>query len=86
MRELNNAFESNLPLDVVPSMAKLILSIGTERIVQGGLTYKEAPPLIDDNGKIVLLPNVPLLHSYVAGKMREVETMSPPVNRSVVPT
>ena len=86
VHELNNAFESNLPLDVVPSMAKLILSIGPGRIVQGGLTYKEAPPFIDDKGKYVLLPNVPLVHSYVAGKMREVETMSPPVNRSAVPS
>ncbi len=86
VHELNNAFESNLPLDVVPSMAKLILSIGTDRIVQGGLTYKEAPPFIDDKGKYVLLPNVPLVHSYVAGKMREVETMSPPVDRPVVPS
>ncbi|HCU73439.1 MAG: hypothetical protein CL790_05315 [Chloroflexi bacterium] len=86
VHELNNAFESNLPLDVVPSMAKLILSIGTDRLVQGGLTYKEAPPFIDDKGKYVLLPNVPLVHSYVAGKMREVETMSPPVDRPVVPS
>lgn len=82
--ELNNAFESNLPPDVVPSMAKLILSIGPERTVQGGITYKQTQPIIDDKGKYVLLPNVPIIHSYIAGKMREVEKMSPLVNRSTV--
>jgi len=60
-------------------MAKLILSIGENRIVQGGITYDETESIIDDKGKFVLIPNVPLVHSYVAGKMREVETMSPPV-------
>jgi LCP family protein required for cell wall assembly len=82
--ELNNAFESNIPPDVVPSMAKLILSIGPERTVQGGITYTQTQPIIDDKGKYVLIPNVPIIHSYVAGKMREIEKMSPLVNRSTV--
>ena len=82
--ELNNTFESNISPDMIPSMAKLIISIGPERIVQGGITYAQTQSIIDDKGKYVLLPNVPIIHSYVAGKMREVENMSPLVNRSTV--
>ena len=80
LRELSNAFESNLPPDLVPSMAKLGMQIGSTRTVSGAIRPEDdlVRAVIADNGAYVLQPNVPLIHAYTADLMRRSESLSPP--------
>ena len=80
LRELSNAFESNLPPDLVPSMAKLSMQIGSARTVSGAIRPEDnlVRAVIADNGAFVLQPNVPLIHAYTAELMRHSEALSPP--------
>ena len=78
--ELSNAFESNLPPDLVPSMAKLGMQIGSARTVSGAIRPEDGMvrTVIADNGAYVLQPNVPLIHAYTADLMRRSESLPPP--------
>lgn len=80
LRELSNAFESNLPPELVPSMAKLGMQIGSARTVSGAIRPEDdlVRAVIADNGAFVLQPNVPLIHAYTAELMRHSEALSPP--------
>lgn len=80
LRELSNAFESNLPPDLVPSMAKLGMGIGAARTVSGAIRPEGnlVREVIADNGAFVLQPNVPLIHAYTADLMRHSESLPPP--------
>ncbi len=80
LRELSNAFESNLPPDLVPSMAKLGMRIGAARTVSGAIRPEDnlVRAVIADNGAFVLQPNVPLIHAYTADLMRHSESLPPP--------
>jgi LCP family protein required for cell wall assembly len=80
LRELSNAFESNLPPDLVPSMAKLGMQIGSDRTVAGAIRPEDGMvrAVIADNGAYVLQPNVPLIHAYTADLMRRSESLPPP--------
>ena len=80
LRELSNTFESNLPPDLVPSMAKLVMDIGSERAISGSIRPEDGMvrPVIADNGAFVLQPNVPLIHAHAAELMRRGEDMPPP--------
>ncbi len=77
--ELSNAFESNLPPDLVPSMAKLGMQIGSARTVSGAIRPEDGMvrAVIADNGAYVLQPNVPLIHAYTADLMRRSESLPP---------
>lgn len=78
--ELSNAFESNLPPELVPSMAKLGMQIGSARTVSGAIRPEDGMvrAVIADNGAYVLQPNVPLIHAYTADLMRRSESLPPP--------
>lgn len=80
LRELSNAFESNLPPDLVPSMAKLGMQIGSDRTVSGTIRPEDGMvrAVIADNGAYVLQPNVPLIHAYTADLMRRSESLPAP--------
>ena len=79
LRELSNAFESNLPPDLVPSMAKLGMQIGAGRTVSGAIRPEDGMvrAVVADNGAYVLQPNVPLIHAYTADLMRRGESLPP---------
>ena len=79
LTELSNAFESNLPPDLVPSMAKLGMQIGSARTVSGAIRPEDGMvrEVIADNGAFVLQPNVPLIHAYTADLMRHSESLPP---------
>lgn len=79
LSELSNAFESNLPPDLVPSMAKLGMQIGSTRTVSGSIRPEGGMvrEVIADNGAFVLQPNVPLIHAYTADLMRRGESLPP---------
>ena len=80
LRELSNAFESNLPPDLVASMAKLGMQIGSARTVSGAIRPEDGMvrAVIADNGAYVLQPNVPLIHAYTADLMRRSESLPAP--------
>ncbi len=80
LRELSNAFESNLPPDLVPSMAKLGMQIGSARTVSGAIRPEAGlvRAVIADNGAYVLQPNVARIHAYTADLMRRGESLPPP--------
>lgn len=80
LNELSNAFESNLPPDLVPSMAKLGMQIGSARTVSGAIRPEDGMvrAVVADNGAYVLQPNVPLIHAYTADLMRRGESLPPP--------
>ena len=86
LRELSNAFESNLPHDLVPSMAKLGMQIGPARTVSGAIRPEDdlVRTVIADNEAWVLQPNVPLIHAYTADLMRRAESLPPPEAESHV--
>ena len=79
LSELSNAFESNLPPDLVPSMAKLGMQIGSTRTVSGAIRPEDGMvrAVVADNGAYVLQPNVPLIHAYTADLMRRSESLPP---------
>lgn len=79
LSELSNAFESNLPPDLVPSMAKLGMQIGAARTVSGAIRPEDGMvrAVVADNGAYVLQPNVPLIHAYTADLMRRSESLPP---------
>ncbi|MDE2869321.1 MAG: LCP family protein [Chloroflexota bacterium] len=80
LSELSNAFESNLPPDLLPSMAKLGMQIGSARTVSGAIRPEDGMvrAVVADNGAYVLQPNVPLIHAYTADLMRRSESLPPP--------
>ena len=80
LKELNNAFESNLPPDLVPSMAKLAMQVGMNRTIAGAIRPEDGMvrAVIADNGAYVLQPNVPLIHAFAADLMRRSESLPPP--------
>ena len=86
LTELSNAFESNLPPDLVPSMAKLGMQIGSARTVSGAIRPEDGMvrEVIADNGAFVLQPNVPLIHAYTADLMRHSESLPPVEGESQV--
>lgn len=79
LSNLSNAFESNLPPDLVPSMAKLGMQIGSARTVSGAIRPNGGMvnEVIADNGAFVLQPNIPLIHAYTADLMRRGEALPP---------
>ena len=79
-RELSNAFETNVPLEAVPSLAKLALLIGSQRVVHGGIGPDDGlvRAVIAETGAYVLEPNVPLIQAYTAELIRQGETLPAP--------
>ena len=80
LRELSNAFETNVPLDAAPSLGKLVLQIGADRMVRGNLEPERGMlrPVISESGAYVLQPNVPLIQAYTAELMRQSESLAAP--------
>lgn len=80
LKELSNTFESNVPPDLVPSMAKLVMEIGPQRSILGSIRPEDGMvnPVIADNGAFVLQPNVPLIHAHAAALMRRGEDLPSP--------
>lgn len=85
LKELSNTFESNVPPDLVPSMAKLVMGIGSQRSILGSIRPEDGmvKPVIADNGAFVLQPNVPLIHAHAAELMRRGEDLPSPNAASV---
>jgi anionic cell wall polymer biosynthesis LytR-Cps2A-Psr (LCP) family protein len=79
LSELSNAFESNLPPDLVPSMAKLGMQIGSTRTVSGAIRPEDGlvNAVVADNGAYVLQPIVPLIQKYTADLMRRSDDLPP---------
>ena len=80
LKELSNTFESNVPPDLVPSMAKLVMGIGPQRSILGSIRPEDGmvKPVIADNGAFVLQPNVPRIHAHAAALMRRGEDLPSP--------
>ena len=79
-RELSNAFETNVPLEAVPSLAKLALLIGSQRVVHGGIGPDDGlvRAVIAETGAYVLEPNLPLIQAYTAELIRQGEALPAP--------
>ena len=77
LQQLSNTFQTNVPLEIFPSMAKLAFAVDSRRVVQGavelarGMTYA----VIAENGAYVLEPNVPLIQAYAANLIRQGESL-----------
>ncbi len=80
LSELGGAFDTNLPLEVVPSLAKLALQVDANRVVQGAIGANDsmAQPVIAESGAYVLVPNIPRVQAYTAELMRSGEELPPP--------
>ena len=83
-RELSNAFETNLPLEAVPSLAKLALMIGSQRVVHGGIGPDDGlvRAVIAETGAYVLEPNIPLIQAYTAELIRQGDALPAPESES----
>lgn len=87
LRELSNAFETNVPLDAAPSLGKLALQIGADRMVRGNLEPERGMlhAVISESGAYVLQPNVPLIQAYTADLMRQSESLPAPESEAPQP-
>ncbi len=65
--QLRDAFDTNLPITDVPSLAKLALSIQQSAIISANIDYTENRvfPVEGENGAQVLYPNIGLIRDYV---------------------
>ncbi len=77
LERLRDTFKTNVPIELVPSMLKLALSIDSTRVVQGavGLDRGLSATVIAENGAYVLEPNVPLIQAYAAELVRQGEAL-----------
>ena len=65
--QLRDAFDTNLPVTDVPSIAKLALSIPQSSIISANIDYTDNRvfPVEGENGAQVLYPNVGIIRDYV---------------------
>lgn len=78
LQQLSATFQTNIPLEIFPPMAKLALAIDSTRILQGavGLQQGMSHPVIAENGAHVLEPNIPLIQAYTADLVRRGESLT----------
>ena len=77
LERLRDAFKTDVPLELVPRMLKLALSIDSSRVVQGAVGFDRglSHTVIAENGAYVLEPNVPLIQAYAAELIRHGESL-----------
>jgi len=77
LERLRDAFKTDVPLELVPRMLKLALSIDSSRVVQGAVGFDRglSHTVIAENGAYVLEPNVPLIQAYAAELIRQGESL-----------
>jgi len=80
LSQINRLFETNVPLDLAPSIAKLAMQISPERVSAGSIDPSNGlvSEVIAQSGAYVLSPHVPRIQAFVAGLIRKGETMTPP--------
>ena len=65
--QVQDTFETNLPLSDLPSLAKLVLGISAEAIVAVNIDYTNSRvyPVDAENGAKILMPNISRIQAFV---------------------